>query len=312
MTASALQLDIQHGRARTRACMATSVGVHALLALWIVLAPRTTGPVEHLTEITLLDPGELDAGTPAPAAAAQAVIPRAGLARRAPEDASFRRERATSDLEPVPQEDLAVQDRLNARLSALQAVETTPGAALAAAPAPAGLWSSPAGLPSRVGTGGGGPVALARGSGSGGPPIALTRGSGVGGSASLAAATVKASAPEEHAPATAAETSARRTLAGATLMGPVADRPVVQHVTPVYPDWAQREGAEGSVTLYFIVRPDGTIKENILVQKTAGFEDFDENARAALRVWRFAALPRGQTGEQWGTITFHYRLRASG
>ena len=74
---------------------------------------------------------------------------------------------------------------------------------------------------------------------------------------------------------------------------------------------AQREGAEGSVTLYFIVRPDGSIKENVLVQKTAGFEDFDENARAALRAWRFAALPRGQTGEQWGTITFHFRLRGA-
>jgi TonB family protein len=63
------------------------------------------------------------------------------------------------------------------------------------------------------------------------------------------------------------------------------------------------------VTLYFIVRPDGSVKENILVQKTAGFGDFDDSARAALAAWRFAPLGAGRTGEQWGTITFHFRLK---
>ena len=66
---------------------------------------------------------------------------------------------------------------------------------------------------------------------------------------------------------------------------------------------------ESSVTLYFVVRPNGSVKENILVQRTAGFGDFDENARAALRAWRFEPLKGGRTGEQWGTITFHFRLR---
>jgi TonB family protein len=69
---------------------------------------------------------------------------------------------------------------------------------------------------------------------------------------------------------------------------------------------------EGAVTLYFVVRPDGGVKENILVQKTAGFEDFDENARVALRAWRFKPLAPGQSGEQWGTITFRYRLSSAG
>ena len=100
--------------------------------------------------------------------------------------------------------------------------------------------------------------------------------------------------------------------AGATLMGPIADRAVVSHVTPLYPDWAKGEGVEGSVTLYFVVRPDGSVRENVLVQKTAGFEDFDENARTALRAWRFEALHEGRIGDQWGTITFHFRLRDSG
>jgi len=96
------------------------------------------------------------------------------------------------------------------------------------------------------------------------------------------------------------------------LAGPIADRPVIAYTRPVYPEWAKRDAVEGSVTLYFVVRPDGGIKENVLVQKTAGFEDFDESARTALRAWRFAPLREGRTGEQWGTITFHFRLREAG
>jgi TonB family protein len=53
-------------------------------------------------------------------------------------------------------------------------------------------------------------------------------------------------------------------------------------------------------------------KENVLVQKTAGFGDFDDNARSALRAWRFEPLREGRVGEQWGTITFHFRIRDAG
>jgi protein TonB len=95
-------------------------------------------------------------------------------------------------------------------------------------------------------------------------------------------------------------------------MGPVADRAILSRPTPIYPEWAKSEAVEGTVTLYFVVRADGTVKENILVQKTAGFEDFDESARTALRQWRFEPLRGDRTGEQWGTITFHFRLRDAG
>ena len=40
---------------------------------------------------------------------------------------------------------------------------------------------------------------------------------------------------------------------------------------------------EGIVTLCFVVRADGSVRKNVLVQRTAGFEDFDENVRVALR-----------------------------
>jgi TonB family protein len=101
-------------------------------------------------------------------------------------------------------------------------------------------------------------------------------------------------------------------VAGASITGPIADRPVLSYAVPTYPEWAKHDAVEGAVTLYFVVRADGGVRENILVQKTAGFEDFDENARVALRAWRFKPLGPGQSGEQWGTITFRYRLRDAG
>ncbi len=96
------------------------------------------------------------------------------------------------------------------------------------------------------------------------------------------------------------ETAARRVLAGAQLTGPVADRPVLHYEVPVYPEWAKQEAVEGSVTIYFIVTPDGRVKENIMVQKTSGFGDFDENAVKALLTWKFEPLKPGADGRAVG------------
>jgi TonB family protein len=135
---------------------------------------------------------------------------------------------------------------------------------------------------------------------------------GTGSAPVLATAPPAGARTAAESPAAVPGVSARRTLSGASLAGPIADRPVLSYRTPVYPDWAKRELVGGTVTLYFVVRPDGSVKENILVQQTAGFEDFDENARVALRAWKFAPLPNGRTGEQWGTITFRYKLQEAG
>src|SRR5439155_901040 len=194
MTAATLRFDLEQARARTRWTMSVSVVSHALLFLCLVFHPVQAPDLAPITEITLLEPGDLAA---APAGSAPA-------------------------------------------LATVQ--ETRPGT-------------------------------------------------------------------ETPAPARASDTTARRTVAGASITGPIVDRPIVSYLVPVYPEWAKHDAVEGAVTLYFVVRADGGVKENILVQKTAGFEDFDESARVALRVWRFRPLPSGQTGEQWGTTTFHFRLR---
>ena len=50
-------------------------------------------------------------------------------------------------------------------------------------------------------------------------------------------------------------------------------------------------------------------QQGVRVEKTTGFADFDRNAVAALAGWRFQALTKGAAHEQWGTITFRFRLR---
>jgi TonB family protein len=90
------------------------------------------------------------------------------------------------------------------------------------------------------------------------------------------------------------------------LAGQVADRELKDYQKPDYPEWAKRDGVEGAVTLRFYVLPDGRVKDNIFVEKTSGFGDFDNNAVNALRQWRFE--PLAGAGEQWGVITFNFRL----
>jgi len=303
--------DAEDVRSRTRWTMTTSFLLHALLLMALILIRPAAGTQESLTEITLLGPGGND---PAPAGAASLAssLPRTlGALHRETRTEHFLRRADDGAFAPDPQSASALDDQLDARLAALRTNDAAPALPSVSTSAPSALWSAPAGVPGP--TGGGGSKALARGSGGEGNPVMpLGRGSSLGNSSVGRVADVAVKPPVEKA-AAATESDARvgRSLAGASLTGPVANRPVVHVVTPVYPEWAKRDGVEASVTLSFVVRPDGTVKENVLVQKTAGFSDFDDSARAALSAWRFAPLRSGSTGEQWGTITFRFRLRDS-
>jgi len=306
-------LDLRQSRVRTRRTMVASVLLHALLLAWIVLHPMATASAPALTEIAYLEPGDLDTGSPASGPPAAAPRPAPGLLTSNTEDARFERRPVPADIAPEPQSPTATEDRLRTRLAALQRDALVPAEGPGASPVPSPAWGA-AGVPGTIGGDGHGAVNLARGGSGTGTSLELTRGSGGGHSTApaLAPTSLPAAARAEAAAPSGGDATARRNLAGASLAGPIADRAIVQMTSPVYPDWAKKDAVEGSVTLYFIVRPDGSVRENVVVQKTAGFQDFDENARTALRSWRFEALRAGRTGEQWGTITFHYRLRDSG
>ena len=308
-----LRSDYLVVRARTRRTMTISMLAHLLLLMWLVVLKPAAEKTPEFTEITMLEPGDLSPA-PAMAAAAAAGSETRGMPRPSVREERFARARTDADIAPEPQSISAVEDRIAARLASIQSREPVSVSGIAASGVPTGMLGSATGATGSLGSGSG-PISLTRGgSGTGsGPALHLTRGgTGTGAGPAVVATGLPGGASGASAPARGGESTARRSLAGATLMGPVADRPVIQYTTPIYPEWAKRDAVEGSVTLYFVVRPDGSIKENVLVQKTAGFEDFDENARAALRAWRFQPLTGGRTGEQWGTITFHFRLREAG
>ena len=313
MTASILRLDLEEVRRRTRWTMTASIGLHALLFLWIATQKSIAVDLPLVTEITLLTPGELAAmAAPAPAApAAQANYETGTVSRAVSRDARFERTEKDADLALDPATDRSMVDQLTARLAAMTRQERPATTGTATTKIPASMFgSSPATV---SGTGTGAAVSLSRGAAlSGGGALPLTRGGTGGAPASLAPAGIPGGKSAAPSPAEVGDATARRTVAGASLAGPIADRPVLQAAVPDYPEWAKREAVEGSVTIYFVVRADGGVKENVVIQKTAGFGDFDENARLAIRAWRFEPLRGGRTGEQWGTITFHYRLTRAG
>jgi TonB family protein len=289
-----------------------SLLVHALLLALLSLYKGLQPEALTLTEISWLEPGEEPAASPSPPPPA----PRAhedGIAlKRVTQPAHFVRDTERAALEPDPQHAAAVEDRIAERLASLQ--RESSGQAIPSAVAAAGVPGPVVGLAAvGAGTGvaSGTPASLTRsGTGTGRvAPIEMTR-SGTG--SGVRPVAVATAAPVEPQPAATRKSgegaAARRTLAGATLLGPVADRRLLAFVQPRYPEWAKKEGVEATVRIYFVVLENGLLKENVVVQKTAGYQDFDNNAIEALRGWRFEPLPRGSAGEQWGEITFHYRL----
>lgn len=323
MSAIALTQEMTVITGRTRKAVILSVVAHAallgLLSLYHEIRPGPLG----LAEITWLDPGEAGAAAAAPAPVIP--IPRHeenGIAlKEQPETRHFARENPEAAIAPDPQDPVADEDRLSERLATLQQTSKRPSPQAPLAVGLPGAFTLPgsngAGLASVSGVGGGtGVTGLARGGGGGGGngtviprPIEMKR------SAERPAVPVPAVVPRAE-PKRAAERQseepvAERTLAGATLVGPVADRKLLSFARPVYPEWAKREGVEATVRLWFVVLESGTVKENIVVQKTSGYRDFDGNAIDALRTWRFEPLRRDVVGEQWGEITFRYRLSDS-
>jgi TonB family protein len=268
---------------RTRKCNGLSACIHALLLLWLVLSSHVSPFEEGLTEITFIDSAEpLPPAVPL-AVARSAPAPTTRIERQSRDirDERFQRDAPVADIAPEPQELQRVEDRISERLASLQQKSADRPVNIAAE--------------------------LSRGDAATPEPIALSRDRRAVTRANIVPAPFQ-DAPVERARPKQTESDAKRVLADAQLTGPVADRPILSYGVPVYPEWAKEEAVEGSVAIYFVVLPDGRVKENVMVEKTAGFTDFDDNAVRALLNWRFAPLGTGATGEQWGTITFHYRL----
>jgi TonB family protein len=295
--------ELRQIKRHTARAMSWSVAAHMALLVWLILHRTVLNDMPPLVEISWLEPEPVVVAAAPPQATQIATPTQLQPSFNPPQEKQkFERAANMASLEPTPQRSDALEDRLDALQSSLRT--SRPSLAVSApssgVPTRATISSAPSTLkaPATLGRSQSGPPKVA--------PAQLTR-STSGAKPQLAVAPTREAETRAPAIATPDENSAQRTLDGAQIMGPVADRPVLSYQLPEYPAWAMREAVEASVTLYFVVMASGQVKDNVLVQKTSGHSDFDRNAQTALRAWRFEAL--SGAGEQWGTITFHFKLR---
>jgi protein TonB len=306
MSTSYLNLELSNIRSRTRKFMAASVVLHAVLFICLYLTRSVSPEAEGLVEVTWLTPVERVSP------AAKSVVPpvRQTIVQKSSvhkTEEHFVRPTHEADIVPQPQISKVAEDKLKKQLVSLQRDAVQKNTQIAMVTVPSSLTS-----PTLAGVAPdekepGAPGDLARATAGSNQPVELQREPVRTSTPALAGV----EAPEVQTrpqPAKPTDTAVSRTVAGASLSGPVADRPLISYSTPAYPEWAKRECVEGSPTIYFVVLPDGRVKESVVVQKTSGFDDFDRNAIEALLTWRFEPLRGDQSGEQWGTITFHFRL----
>ena len=126
--------------------------------------------------------------------------------------------------------------------------------------------------------------------------------------------------PKKHRVSILALGLAATVLAGCTRTVPVnpfADMPDSVTTEPVmnakscrkpdYPAQALAAKIEGTVTVAFLVRADGTVRETV-VRKTSGNASLDESARAALAKCRFQpGTINGAPKEQWTESDYVWR-----
>jgi TonB family protein len=302
MSAPRVTVELAAIQRRTRHFLIASTIFHALILVYFAWEKVVSPGDEYLTEVTWLEADEI-----ASVIADATETYRASVVEAPdPVEQHFERQVARGDVAPVTQDIGVFEDKVSERLDALKQRATRRTRSMAALETP-----TPTRRPSLAAVSGAAPSErpheLVRGRASAPKPIELKRDPPRIQKAAVALPVTRKSTPPAE-PTRHSEAVARRVLAGVSISGPVSDRPLVSYQKPTYPEWAKREAVEGSVNIYFVVQPDGTVKTNVMIQKTSGFEDFDRNATDALLAWRFKPLERGVTGEQWGSITFHYRL----
>jgi TonB family protein len=91
------------------------------------------------------------------------------------------------------------------------------------------------------------------------------------------------------------------------ITGALANREIVKKVIPPFPRWAKKQGVGATISLRFTVMENGTVKENVIIERTSGSLQWDQMVIAALKNWEFVALPgKGLRQDQTGVITFQF------
>jgi protein TonB len=97
---------------------------------------------------------------------------------------------------------------------------------------------------------------------------------------------------------------------GAGLGGDSVARPLGGYqVKPRYPEAARRQGFEGTTLLKIYVSDTGKV-EDVLVERSAGYQDLDLAAMEAVKQWRFEPARRGQQSVAvWVMLPVRFALK---
>jgi TonB family protein len=97
---------------------------------------------------------------------------------------------------------------------------------------------------------------------------------------------------------------------GFEIGGPVGDRKIMHRKLPEYPDWAEEKGITAVVVIFFTVKPDGSLRNSMRIERSSGYPELDQIAKDALMQWRFSPTSAdSSTDEAWGRITFRFTLK---
>lgn len=92
------------------------------------------------------------------------------------------------------------------------------------------------------------------------------------------------------------------------ITGPLAGRKVISMKMPAYPAWAREKNVEAEISIRFFVEADGTVLTRMIIERSSGYKELDDLCMEALKQIVFAPLTGGATEEQWGIITFRFKL----
>jgi TonB family protein len=117
----------------------------------------------------------------------------------------------------------------------------------------------------------------------------------------------------EAAPAKAAEIAQASSKKAVEISGPLAGRKVLSMVMPRYPEWAREKNVEADVLIRFFVDAEGKVLDRMFIERSSGYKELDDLCLEAVKKILFkkilfVPLTGGAKEDQWGVITFRFRL----
>jgi len=92
--------------------------------------------------------------------------------------------------------------------------------------------------------------------------------------------------------------------------GELAARGIQRKVVPAYPDWAKKQGVEGTIQYRVTVLPNGYLRDDVQLEQTSGWRELDRQAYEALLQWEFDPLPSAMPQvNQSGLVTFNFSFK---